>query len=165
MMVSSDGDPHMHWRVGEWMLEHGRILRHDEFSHTRPGAPVISKEWLAELLFATAGRMGGLYGLCVLAALVIATAFALLHHRLAQETNDWLVATVVTLLAAWAASVHWLARPHLFSLLLIVPWHECVRRLERGTQTRWMTLALMLLMGLWANVHGAFLAGFVVLGA
>lgn len=165
MMVASDGDAYMHWRVGDWMLEHKQIIHHDEFSHTRDGAPIISKEWASELLFATAGRGGGLFGLSALAALVIATTFALLHRRLVRDSNDLLVATGVTLLAVWAASMHWLARPHVFSFLLLLLWHECVQRLDRGTQPRLMVAAMGLLMALWVNIHGGFLAGFLVLGA
>src|SRR5882672_12640020 len=77
-MVASDGDACMHWRVGDWMLQHRQLIRHDVFSHTRFGAPVISKEWLAEIIFALAGNVAGLTGLALVAALVIATTFALL---------------------------------------------------------------------------------------
>jgi len=36
------------------------------FSPTpRPGQPIVSKEWLAEIIFAAAGRHGGLYALSV----------------------------------------------------------------------------------------------------
>ncbi len=161
MMVASDGDAQMHWSVGDWMLEHKQIIHHDEFSHTRTGAPIISKEWLSELLFAVAGRAGGLFGLSALAALVIATTFALLHWRLVRDGNDLLIATALTLLAAWAACMHWMARPHVFSFLMMLLWHECVRRVDRGARP-WLLTAVM---ALWVNLHGGFLAGFLVLGA
>src|SRR5438045_3539719 len=80
-LVSGDGDANMHWRVGEYMLETKQVIRTDVFSHTMPGAPIVTKEWLAEILFALAGRAGGLTGLAVLAAVVIASTFALLHRR------------------------------------------------------------------------------------
>src|SRR6266404_1274311 len=52
MMVASDGDACLHWRVGEYMLETGHVpIRTDVFSHTRFGQPIVSKEWLAELIF------------------------------------------------------------------------------------------------------------------
>src|SRR5580693_10469423 len=35
MMATSDGDTCMHWRVGEYMLQTGHIIRADVFSHTR----------------------------------------------------------------------------------------------------------------------------------
>ena len=161
MIVASDGDAVMHWRIGDWMLEHRQIIRHDSFSYTRAGSPVISKEWLAELLFAAAGRTGGLFGLCILAALVIATTFALLHWRLLRDGNDLLIATTLTLMAAWAASMHWMARPHVFSFLMLLLWHDQVRRVEHGAKP-WL---LATIMALWVNLHGGFLAGFFVLGA
>jgi hypothetical protein len=164
-MVASDGDACMHWRVGEWMLEHKQIIRTDVFSYTRIGHPIISKEWLAEIVFATAGRLGGLFGLAVVAALVIATTFALLHRQLLREGNEIFAATGVTLLATWAACSHWLARPHVFSFLLALLWHNALRRFERTGDARRLAFSLGVLTLAWVNLHGAFLAGFMLLGA
>jgi hypothetical protein len=165
MMVASDGDACMHWRVGEHMLQTGRIVRADLFSHTRAGEPFISKEWLSELCFALAGRWGGLYGLAALGALVIASGFGWLHRQLLREGNDALVATLLVLLGVGAASMHWLARPHAFSFLMIVLWHDALRRHERDGDAGRLATVLCPLSLLWVNLHGAFLAGFVVLGA
>ena len=165
MMVASDGDTCVHWRVGEWMLQHHQIIRTDVFSNSRVGQPVISKEWLAEILFALAGRLGGLYGIAALAALVIATTFALLHRQLLREGNDILTATVVVLLAAWTASGHWLARPHVFSFLIILLWNDALRRYLRNRCLPALAVTLGLLTLLWVNLHGAFLAGSLIIGA
>jgi hypothetical protein len=164
-MVASDGDAFMHWRVGEWMLAHKRIIRFDEFSHTRSGAPIISKEWLSELIFAIAGRWAGLFGIAAVGAIVIATTFASLHRQLLREGNDLLAATAIVFLAAAASSTHWLARPHAFSFLLVVLWNDALRRFDRTVNTRRLLLWLVPLMILWVNLHGAFLAGFLVLAA
>jgi hypothetical protein len=164
-LVASDGDACMHWRVGEDMLRSGQIVRADAYSHTMAGAPVITKEWLAELLFAAAGRLGGLYGLSVLGALVIATTFWLLHRQLLRDGNDLLVATVMTLLAAWAGVIHWLARPHVFTFLMVVLWNDALRRFESDGRAARLAAVLAALMLLWVNLHGAFLVGFVILGA
>ncbi len=156
-MVASDGDTCMHWRVGEWMLQHRQIVRTDVFSHTKFGQPVISKEWLAEIIFAAAGRMAGLFGLAVVAAVVIAATFALVHRQLLRAGSDLLVATGIAVLGMWAASSHWLARPHVFSFLMMFLWNDALRR---------RCLAVLpVLTVLWVNLHGAFLAGFLVLGA
>ena len=165
MMVASDGDPCMHWRVGEWMLEQGQIIRDDVFSHTRAGQRIISKEWLAEIIFALAGRAAGLYGLAVVAALVIAATFWLLFRQLLRAGSDLLVATLVMLLAVGASWTHWLARPHVFSFLLLVLWNGALRQYEVTGHARRLALTLVALMVCWVNLHGAFLAGFMVLGA
>lgn len=164
-MVSSDGDACMHWRVGEWMLEHKQIIRADVFSYTRFGAPIISKEWLSEIIFAVAGRFAGLYGVALVGALVIATSFALLHRQLLQDGNDALVAVGVTLLAACAASAHWLARPHAFSFLMAALWHQALRRFEATGNAGTLAVKLCLLTVLWVNLHGGYLAGLLVLAA
>jgi len=164
-MVSADGDACMHWRVGEWMLEHHQILRSDVFSHTRFGQPYISKEWLSEIIFAVAGRLGGLYGVAVVGAVAIATAFALLHRQLLREGNDVVVTTAVVWLAACAASAHWLARPHAFSFVMATLWHGTLRRFERDGNARALAVALCALTALWVNLHGAYLAGFLLLAA
>lgn len=162
-MLASDGDACMHWRVGEWMLAHKQILRADEFSHTRPGAPSVPKEWLSQVVLAAAGRLAGLYGLAIVGALLIATAFALLHRQLLREGSDPLTATMLALLAALAASAHWLARPHAFSFVMAVLWNAALRRVVRG-ETR-CAFAMAGITALWVNLHGAYLVGLLLLGA
>ena len=169
-MVSADGDACFHWRVGEYMLHTGRIIRSDVFSHTRFGQPVVSKEWLAEILFAGAARLGqrvgldGLYVVALMAALVIATTFALLHRQLLREGNDLLAATLLVMGAAWASANHWLARPHVFTFLMVMLWHQALCRFERDRAGVRLAIALGTLTLFWVNLHGAFLAGFFVLG-
>ena len=165
-LVASDGDACMHWRVGEHMLQTGQIIRADVFSHTRYGQPIISKEWLGEIILALAARgLGGYFGLCVVTALVIATAFALLHWQLVRDGADILVATIVVMLAAWASATHWLARPHVFSILMIVLWNDALRNHERDGNARRLAVKLGVLTLFWVNLHGAYLAGALVLGA
>ena len=165
MMVASDGDPCLHWRVGEYMLTSGHIpIRADVFSHTRYGQPIVSKEWLSELIFAIAGRQAGLYGLVVVAALLIATTFALLHRQISRETGNHAVAIFVALLAAWAACTHWLARPHAFSFLFAALWCDVLRRFDRDASGPRLGIALAALTVLWVNLHSGYLAGFITLG-
>jgi len=144
-------------------LQTCQIIRNDVSpTHVR-GQPIVSKEWLAEIIFAAAGRHGGLYALSVVAALVIATTFALLHAQMVREGNDILVATVLVLLASFAASTHWLARPHVFSFP-----DDC--GVARRAATLWSATAIRggwrsrsVADVLWVNLHGGYLAGLLVL--
>ena len=126
-LVSRDGDAALHWKLGAWMLDHYTVIRVDSFSHTHPEGIVISKEWLSELLWGAAGDALGWNGLVLLAALLITTTLYLLQRQLEEEGSNALTATVLTLLAACTCSMHWLARPHLMTHLLVVVFNWQLR--------------------------------------
>ena len=164
VMISADGDPSLHWRIGDWMLEHRQILRSEQFSHTRWAAPVISKEWLSEIMFAAAGKAAGWNGIVLLSAFLIATTVWLLHRQLLAQGTEVLLATALVLLAAFACSAHWLARPHLVTHVLTVIFAWQLRSLEAGEVSgRRLVFTLAPLMLLWTNLHGAFFVGFVIM--
>jgi len=164
-LVSRDGDAALHWKLGAWMLEHREVIRVDSFSHTHPQKAVISKEWLSELFWGAAGEALGWNGLVLLAALLIATTLFLLQRQLEAEGSDALTATMLTLLAAWTCSMHWLARPHLATHLLVVVFNWQLRAFQQGRLSgRALFAWLVPLMALWANVHGAFPIGLTLIG-
>ena len=164
VMINADGDACLHWRIGNWMIEHHAVIRADQFSHTRHGAPLISKEWLSEVLFAAAGDALGWNGIALLAAVLIATTLWLLHRQLLMEGCDVLLATALTLLAAMAGRNHWLARPHLFTLVFAVVLTGIMRRFDRGQLgVRSLFWRVVPLMVLWVNLHGAFFTGLVII--
>ena len=163
--INADGDPCLHWRIGNWMIEHRTVIRTDQFSHTRLGAPLISKEWLSEIVFATAGNALGWNGIVLLSAALIATTLWLLYHQLVTEENGPLLATGLVLTAAFACSMHWLARPHLVTHLLTVVFAWRLRSFSMGRETpRRLFIMLVPLMALWTNLHGAFATGLVLIG-
>jgi len=157
VLISADGDPALHWRIGNWMIEHREVIRTEQFSHTKFGTPLISKEWLSEIVFAAAGIALGWNGAVLLGAALIATTLWLLHRLLLREGCDLVLATGLVLLAAFSMSHHWLARPHLFTHVLTVAF---LWKLREGKQL-WLLPVLMLV---WTNLHGAFFTGFVLIG-
>ena len=161
----NDGDPCWHWVQGNWMIEHRAVLRTDVLSHTRAGAPLVCKEWGGEVLWALAGNCFGWSGVILLAATLIATTQWLLYRQLRWENLDALPAAILTLLAAWTCSSHWLARPHLITHLLALLMGWTLRDFDRdrisSRQAGWRIAALMFV---WANLHGGFFTGFMMIG-
>lgn len=161
-LTASDGDLGRHLRVGEWIIDNWRIPTTDLFSHTMQGESFVPHEWLAEVLFAVAHRLGGLTGVALLTAAVIALPFVLLMRAMHKRGVSlwWLVS--FTLLIAVTSMVHALARPHVFTftfIALFVTSLEDFRRKERSNV--WVLVPLTVL---WANLHGAFIVGFVLMG-
>jgi hypothetical protein len=161
-LLNVDGDLGRHLTVGRYILANRLIPTMDIFSHTMLGEPLTPHEWLAEIFFSLAYRLAGLNGVVLLCALLISLTFTLSFRQSFGRSGMILVALAWTLLAAAAASLHWLARPHLFTLLLIPLWMGELERIRQGFTAHWWLLPLLML--LWANLHGAFIAGFVIWG-
>jgi hypothetical protein len=158
VLLNSDGDLARHLRVGEQMLQHG-VLRQDVFSFTKLGHPFVGYEWLSEVIYAGLYRLGGLPLVAVASGLLIAFTYAYLVAFLLRRGVDPLLAYLTGMVAAVLGSLHWLARPHLFTLLGAV---VLMSLLERGEE-RPRTWGYVPLFALWANLHGGFLFGLVLI--
>lgn len=157
-LLNSDGDAARHLRVGTYILEHRALFDQDVFSYTVQGQPFVPYEWLSEVVDALANRSGGLAAVAILAGLVIALTYALVARFLATHAVDPLLALATTALAIAGGSVHWLARPHLFTslgsiltLALLVP---------AGRRRLWPFVPLF---AAWANFHGGFIYGLTLI--
>jgi hypothetical protein len=158
--VLNDGDTYWHLAAGQWMLAHGQVLQRDVFSYTFAGRPWCAQEWLSEVLMALAFRAGGFGGLLVLYATSVAAATGLMADRLKRSLSGLpLAATLVLALACSAGNAF--VRPHMLVLPVIVIWiRELLAARERGRGPRWFLAPLMLL---WANLHGSFVFGFLLM--
>jgi hypothetical protein len=149
-----DGDTGWHIRAGQYILAHHAVPTVDLFSFSRAGAPWFAWEWLTDVMYAALFQMGGLKAIVLAAGLMIGLfATVVLRYTLWRGANV-LVALFTTLLAAGAASMHFLARPHLFTLLL-VPICFWVVEADRRRKTRWLWI-LIPVTALWTNLHGGF---------
>jgi hypothetical protein len=148
--------------MGNFILDTWTIPTRDIFSHTMNGARFVPHEWGAEVAFALANRLMGLNGDVLLAALLAAVTTLLVYEELIKRGAFRLVALFLTLWIAFVASVHWLARPHMFTFLFIAVWTYWLERIYKSEDKNIWRFPL--LMWIWANTHGAFIAGFVVWG-
>src|SRR3990172_8753605 len=161
-LLNQDGDLGRHLTIGEYILDNGNIPTRDLFSHTLAGAALTPHEWLAQVIFAGANRLGGLDGVVIFSALLIAVTFTLVYRQCYQRSRIALVSLAWAIVGAAAASLHWIARPHLFTLLMTLLWIGELERIRLGDRPRWWVLPILML--LWANLHGGFLVGFVIMG-
>ncbi len=161
-LFNLDGDLGRHITIGNYILNTGIIPVKDVFSHTMNGERLVPHEWLAQVIFALATNWMGLNGDVLLTAVIIGLTFLIKFDEISKRGTPLLIAAFVIIWAAAASSIHWLARPHIFTFLFLAIW---TRQLEQitthGTKSLW---GFPLLMLVWANTHGAFIAGFVVWG-
>ena len=158
-MINADGDLALHLTMGRYILDHRRIPLEDLFSHTLAGEPAAQHKWLSQLIFALAERIFGLAGVVLLCAIVIATALWLVFKRASWEDQSLLSVLITHMFVMFASMVHWLTRPHVFTFLFLALWMTILNQLYKGKSQRWWLLPV--LMVLWVNLHGGFIAGLV----
>jgi len=146
-------------RAGQLMLEHGEIVRVDVFSFSTWCRPWLNQQWAAHVAFAgTYGALGWL-GLALLRA-ALATAVVASTYLACRACK------AVPRAAAWLALLSWLPhfgsqlRAQSFGLLCfaVVLW-IVAGRVEHPRRMAWAIPVVLV----WANAHGSFPMGLVVL--
>jgi len=159
--LNIDGDLGRHLTIGNYTINNFVIPTQDIFSHTMLGQPLTPHEWLAQVFLALSNLSLGLDGVVLLEALVVAGTFVIVFRDTLKRSNSILIAAMLTIWAAAASSLHWIARPHIFTFLLIALWTPVIRKIANGdSKYIWAPPLIMLI---WANTHGAFISGFVIL--
>jgi hypothetical protein len=147
---------------GQRILETRSVPTTDPFSYTAEGRPWINHMWATQVLFTLLWEHWGRFALIGLkTATVVATFWVVLATMRARRVHP-LLASAVTLLAAWTGAEFWHARPQTFTYLFvaILAW-----LLRAGWESRGATLALVpALVALWVNVHAGFVMAFPVIG-
>jgi len=174
------GDAGIGWhiRTGQIISATHAIPRVDPFSATMSGQAWFAWEWLYDLLVGWLDSAAGLNGVVLFTALVIATVYAWTFRLLLRRGTNILVALILVLLAASAAMIHFLARPHVVSWLFTVAWFGILESSEKSCWASdsdssatsesngrhgWILWLLPPLMLVWVNLHGGFLVGFALL--
>ncbi|HTB14712.1 MAG TPA: hypothetical protein VK752_24235 [Bryobacteraceae bacterium] len=162
----ADADIGWHIRTGEWILDHHAVPHQDLYSFSKSGAPWYAWEWGSDVIYGSLHRAAGLKGVVLLAGVIIALFAWTLLRRMVGRGVHLLWAMVVSLLGVGAASIHFLARPHLFTLAFLsgAVWMIELDRRESTAASAKRLWLLVPLTVVWTNLHGGFLALIAVLG-
>jgi hypothetical protein len=157
----ADPDTYWHIALGRLILDRHALPDGDPFSTTLRGAHWVAYEWLSQVAYALAYRLGGWAAVAALTAAAAAAAFGQLTRTLLQRWRP--VPTTIAVLAALVLTApHILARPHVLALPLMVTWIAAlIRASDNARPPSWWLLPLMTL---WANLHGSFLFGLAMTG-
>jgi hypothetical protein len=154
-----------HIVCGNFIMTKHLIPHADILSYSFAGKPWIDSEWLADLITASLVHWGGLNLLNVVASSSIAFLILLLYSRCRATGCNFLFVVILTVIGALASSIHWLARPHLFSFFGVYIFSTMLDNFYKGTISgAKLALILSLSMLCWANLHPGFLLGFGILG-
>ena len=157
----NDADTGYHIRAGEYILSTFSVPDHDIFSFLSPPPKWTAHEWLSEVIMGLLHRAFGLTGVVLFFILLISLTYPLLFRMMRSCRGNIVADVVILLLVLVSSTLHWLARPHIFSLILTVVWYRLLEDFRKEGKNRLYLLPPLML--LWVNLHGGFMAGFLLL--
>jgi len=141
------------------MWQSKSILLTDTFSYTRAGSPWVNAFWISEVALYLLCHLGGFFALTAMVALTGAATFYILFRRM--DGNIFANAFVIILATLTAAPI-WSPRPQIFSFLIMAlldGW--LVMKAQKGDpRGLWVLIPIF---ALWANIHGGWIWGFLLL--
>ncbi len=154
-----------HLRMGEIILTERGLPEKDPLSWAGPDVVWKNYQWLSQVTMGVAHRAGGL-GLVTAVWAVVYGLVAVLVHR--QGVRMGAPPSVAFLCAFWAwliMTMHVQNRPHAFTYLAVCLLVGLIwRALEHPGERRRALVWVPLLFLVWCNLHGGFVAGFLILG-
>jgi hypothetical protein len=165
-----DYDFWWHLKTGQYILQHHALPVPDPFSYTTDaGVPAyagelvtrhfnLTHEWLAQVLWYLIYAAGGFPGVVLFKALVLAAFCGIAGFLAARRSGSFYAGVAAAFAAASVAAWFTADRPALLTFLF-VGLFLLILELRRGL---WLLPVLALI---WANCHGGFFLGWIVLGA
>jgi hypothetical protein len=155
-----DADAGWHIRAGERMIESRALPATDTFSFSKAGQPWIAWEWAADVAVGAVHQVAGLSGVAWLYMLAIGAVTWMWFRLNWAAGGNFVLACLFAAPMLSTVNLHWLARPHVFGWLFalgVVWWCEA------GKNAPDRRISWFLLAAVWANVHGTFFLGPLIL--
>jgi len=166
----SDADFWWHLKTGQYIFEKHALPVPDPFNFTTAGAATayagedvtrhfnLTHEWLAQLALYSAYRAGGFPGVVLLRAALLAALCALVGLVAYRRCGSFYWALAAALATATMAVPFAVDRPFLVTFLMLA---AAIAILE----FQWKLWLLPGVFLIWANCHGGYFLGWIVLGA
>lgn len=152
-----DSDTWWHLKAGQYMVETKQLITEDVFSYTSYGKTwQYPGLWVQVMMYLLFTRFGP-GGLNLWVALTITLIFLVVWKT---TSGNLLLRSLVLLLAAVSSAIYWSARPYLITYLLFAICYYFLQLFYHHGKKLWL---FPLLMVVWVNSHGGFLAGFLLL--
>src|SRR5579864_2599505 len=146
------------------MAAHKTLLESDPFtSAPHITGQILNLQWLADLMYHAFEAMGGLDGVIIGTATLVAITYALLLAA-TVTASGYLRVSCVSVWVAYALGASNLSpRPQTLAYPIFGVFMLAVARAEWRKDTRLLWLLPPLTI-LWANIHGSFFTGWTLLG-
>lgn len=156
-----DGGTCRHIINGEYWLAHNTLPGTNYTSAIFNSSPCLTRCWLGDVTSGTVFSHYGLTGIVLVFSIVGALGLMWSYQIARARGMGLLAGLVLVLLVMPAVGMHWSARCHVYTYL---PFLLLYYLLFVSEHKAWMrAIAIGLVMGFWANLHGSYTVGIVML--
>jgi hypothetical protein len=150
-----------HLRAGGQLLDTGVIPVTDTWTFTAAGAAWLNQQWGAQAILAAVFRIGSWTGLAILRAALVGVTFGCLFEACRRSGLDIRRAAWLTIAAFVVSAVALSLRPQLFGMALLATTLLVLSMRRSHPRLIWIVPLIVLA---WANIHGSFFLGPLVVG-
>ncbi len=152
----------LHLKTGEYILANLSIPSHDIFLNTPTSIPWIIHSWLSTVLFELINVRAGLKAIIILKAICVFMGFVLIFLMCRKFTCNTVlsVITCAIIFIITSQSIN-ICKPIFFSYLLF-PLFYLLLEGYYDTRRKPYLYILPLIMVIWANLHGGFITGILL---
>lgn len=158
-ITQSDGDLFAHIAMGRWVIDSQAMPRASLFGDAALPTAFVAPAWGGATILAQLERIGGLSLVAAFIAALAGVTHFILAIYLRRRGGDAALVAVASAVGMVLAGTHWLARPHALSIAA----SASLLILMEGAGRRAL-VAIPALFLVWANVHGGWAFGLVILG-
>jgi hypothetical protein len=155
----ADYDWGWHYQYGKYLLTTGHLLRSDIFSWTMEGYKWINHEWLFDPVIYLVFKYSGYIGASLVGTLISFFCFFLITWRF--KLAYWKLAIAALFFIQISQVV--IGNGLRAQVLALLPLCLLIYILMRSNENFKLLWSLPLLMLLWANVHGTFVYGLLII--
>lgn len=158
-------DPGLGWhlRTPELIFATGTWPTTDPFSGPSAGKEWLANQWLGDIPLWLGWKLAGLNGIAAVALAFLMLTYRLLYGFLRADGVPWPAAGLWTFTAALASYYAWMARPNLVTFLAVTILARVLILYHEGRLPAKRLWWLLPLFAVWANSHGGFIIGLVML--
>lgn len=159
----SDLDFFWHLATGRWIVDNLRLPSSDPFSYTTPVLLasrelfILKSYWLSQVIYSILYNLMGYNGIILLRFFIWSLLLYILYKRANLQVKDSLILLWLLIVSSMVLLINYpLERPHIWSFLF---FNLLLYMLERG-KSFYLIPPLMLL---WANMHGGYILGSLII--
>jgi len=159
--------PDVSWHIlsGDYIVEHGKIPDYNIWSSEDTPDKWFNISWLFDVFISQFSSIFGIESVlllrCAIAATILTLVFGNCYKRSVSLESAILTTFLVSLIFSLSAPI----RPQLITFLMIAIFHHILHKNQSSDTPPNILLSLPLLTIIWANCHGGFLVGFLMIGA